>query len=165
MLGADRLLRHLTDAEVRYIIVGGFAVIAHGVIRATKDLDICPSPDGLNLERLAAALRALHAEQTEVGDFELNELPHDPTNPEDLAQGGNFRLETDLGALDIMQWISGIDADQAFEVLDRDAVSIDWHGIAIKVCSLGHLRAMKQAAGRAQDLKDLADLEIANGPG
>ena len=56
MLDADALLRRLTAAGVRYIIVGGFAVIAHGVVRATKDLDICPDPERDNLGRLAQLL-------------------------------------------------------------------------------------------------------------
>ncbi len=48
-------------------------------------------------------------------------------------------------------------------MLDHEALELDWHGIRIKVASLEHLRAMKRAAARPQDLKDLADLEIANG--
>jgi hypothetical protein len=163
MLDADALLRRLTEAEVRYIVVGGFAVIAHGVVRATKDLDICPDPELDNLTRLARLLAELHAGQADTGDFLAHELPYDATRPGDLAQGGNFRLRTDLGALDVMQWISGTDADFAYPVLDTHAVEVDWHGTPIRVCSLEHLRAMKVAAGRPQDLLDLANLEIANG--
>ena len=77
---------------------------AHGVIRSTKDVDICPSPDADNLERLAALLRRLGVRQLGVGDdgFAVQELPFDPTQAEDLSEGGNFRLETPLGVLDIM---------------------------------------------------------------
>jgi hypothetical protein len=163
MLDADALLRRLAEAEVRYIVVGGFAVIAHGVVRATKDLDICPDPELDNLTRLARLLAELHAGQADTGDFLAHELPYDPTNPEDLAEGGNFRLTTSLGDLDVMQWISGIDTDLAFEALGAHAIEVDWHGTPIRVCSLEHLRAMKVAAGRPQDLLDLANLEIANG--
>ena len=162
MLDADALLRRLTAAGVRYVVVGGFAVIAHGVIRATKDLDICPEPERNNLERLARLLHDLHATQAETGDFLPEELPYDPTRPDDLTAGGNFRLLTDLGELDVMQWISGIDAELAYTVLGPQAIEVDWHGIPIQVASLDHLRAMKQAAGRPRDLLDLADLEIAN---
>jgi hypothetical protein len=163
MLDADPLLRRLAEFGVNHIIVGGFAVAFHGVIRGTKDLDICPAPDRTNLDRLAAALASLRATQAETGDFDPHELPYDPTRPDDLAQGGNFRLETELGALDVMRWISGIDTDPAFEALGAQAIEVDWHGTPIRVCSLEHLRAMKVAAGRPQDLLDLANLEIANG--
>jgi hypothetical protein len=158
----DALLRRLSAADIEYIIVGGVAVGMHGAIRATVDLDICPDPDYANLERLARLLSVLDTQQKDAGDFDRAELPYDPARPADLAQGGNFRLTTSLGGLDILQWISGIEADLAYPALDTEALEIDWHGISIKVCSLEHLRAMKRAAGRPQDLQDLADLEIAN---
>ena len=163
MLDADALLRRLAEAEVRYIVVGGFAVIAHGVVRATKDLDICPDPVLDNLTRLARLLTELHAAQADTGDFLVHEMPYDATRPGDLAEGGNFRLTTALGDLDLLQWISGIEADQAYGALDAEATEVDWRGTPIRVCSLEHLRAMKVAAGRPQDLLDLANLEIANG--
>jgi hypothetical protein len=51
------LLRALHKRRIEHIIVGGFAVNAHGFIRVTKDLDIVPSPAHTNLEKLAAMLR------------------------------------------------------------------------------------------------------------
>jgi hypothetical protein len=159
-----RLLRELHAAGVEHVLIGGLAVNAHGVIRSTKDVDICPSPDPGNLARLAALLRRLGVRQLGVGDggFEADELPSDPTRADDLAEGGNFRLETPLGVLDIMQWVPGIDADSAFPTLAADAHPAAAFGIELQVCSLAALRLMKRAAGRPQDLHDLADLETAH---
>jgi hypothetical protein len=162
-LDAGALLRRLHEAGVRYVIVGGFAVIAHGVLRATEDLDICPDPEYANLERLAALLGELGVEQVGAGDFATEEFPDDPTRPQELAEGGNFRLVTPLGDLDVMQWIPGIDADHAYPVLANEAVTANLDGIPVSVCSLSHLRAMKQAAGRPRDLRDLEDLAAAHG--
>lgn len=156
------LLRALSDARIDHVVIGGFAVIAHGVARVTKDLDICPDPDRANLARLAACLQAIDAVQLGAEDCEPNELPFDPTRPEDLAQGGNFRLQTTLGILDVMQWISGVEVEPAFAALSGDAILTDVEGIPVRIASLAHLRAMKRAAGRPQDLQDLADLEIAH---
>jgi hypothetical protein len=50
------LLRALHEREIEYIVLGGFAVNAHGFIRVTKDLDIVPDPARENLKRLASAL-------------------------------------------------------------------------------------------------------------
>jgi len=163
-LDVGALLRQLHQARVDYVLIGGLAVNAWGVIRSTRDVDICPSPDAENLSRLANMLRGLDTRQLGVGDggFEDREFPFDPTQPGDLAQGGNFRLETNLGVLDIMQWVPGIDADNAYMTLVADAVRADAFGIGIQVCSLDALRMMKRAAGRAQDLQDLADLETAH---
>ncbi|MEJ7788057.1 MAG: hypothetical protein WKF96_24925 [Solirubrobacteraceae bacterium] len=55
-------------------------------------------------------------------DFDPAELPGDPTDPESLAEGGNFRTETELGVLDIMQWISGEDRDLSYDEVAKEAV-------------------------------------------
>ncbi|HUC07432.1 MAG TPA: hypothetical protein VMR96_05025, partial [Solirubrobacterales bacterium] len=53
-LEVDELLEVIDAHEVEYVIIGGFAVAAHGHPRATKDVDICPNPKQANLRRLAA---------------------------------------------------------------------------------------------------------------
>jgi hypothetical protein len=153
----EALLRSLTDAHVRFVVIGGIAVGVHGVVRGTKDVDIVPDPGPDNLERLATALRELETRQIGV-DTEF--LPNQPTDPEGLAQGGSFQLETRLGQLDILQ---ESDAVRSFAELDRDAIEVHHMGLALRVCSLAHLREMKRAAGRPQDLRDLEDLDIAHG--
>jgi hypothetical protein len=151
-------------AGIEFVVIGGVAVGAHGVVRGTKDLDICPSPDPANLALLATLLRDLGAHQVGVGedDFAEDEMPLDPKRAEDLAAGGNFRLETPLGTLDLMQWIPGLDADAAYAELVANAARASAFGVQIMVCSLEDLRRMKRAAGRPQDLQDLVDLDAAH---
>lgn len=162
-LDPEGLLRAFAAAGLRYVLVGGLAVNAHGVIRSTNDVDICPAPDPENLARLAALLRELGATQLGVGDFDAVEMPFDPTKVEDLSRGGNFRLNTRLGALDVMQWLSGVPGDHAYPALAADAMPVELEGLRVMVCSLARLRDMKRAAGRPRDLQDLADLAIAHG--
>ncbi len=153
------LLRHLSERRVEHIVIGGFAVNAHGYVRSSKDLDIVPNPTRENLARLAVALTEANAVDAEVSDFDPAELPRSAMRMEDLAQGGNFRLATDLGDLDIMQWVSGIEADDLYAELEREAIEASVEGIPVRVCGLAHLRAMKRAAGRPQDLEDLERLD------
>jgi hypothetical protein len=152
------LLRALHERGIEHIVVGGFAVNAHGFIRVTKDLDIVPSPTEENLGKLAEMLRDLHARILDTGDFKPEEMPADPTRTADLAMGGNFCLLTDLGRLDVMQWLSGIDFDDLYTKLDHEAIESTVDGVLVHVCGLDDLRMMKRAAGRPQDLIDLQRL-------
>ena len=158
VLNPEPLLRALHEAGVRHIIIGGFAVNAHGVIRPSKDLDVVPDPDPANLERLAALLSDLDAHHVGLRDFRPEEFPFDPTRAEDLRQGANFRLETRLGDLDILQWVAGIESDPAYDALAAEAIEGELDGIPLRVCGLEHLIAMKRAAGRPRDLDDLQRL-------
>lgn len=165
MTGLDPgpLLRALHEGGVEYVIVGGFAVIAHGYVRQSQDLDIVPDPDPANLRRLATTLTRLNARQLDTDDFAAEELPADPRDPEDLAHGGNFRLMTDLGVLDVLQWVSGVDTDNLYAELHADALTGEFEGIPVRACGLTHLRAMKRAAGRPRDLDDLEHLAFLDG--
>jgi hypothetical protein len=159
MFQADELLLALREANVRFIVIGGIAVGVHGYVRATKDLDIVPDPAPANLARLASLLRDIGAEHVGAGEFSAEEFPYDPTDPEQLAQGANFRLETRLGPLDIMQWVAGLEEDPAYTALAGDAITVAFRDGQLLVCGLEQLIAMKRAAGREQDLVDLRELE------
>ncbi|MGA2452502.1 MAG: hypothetical protein ABSG93_03195 [Solirubrobacteraceae bacterium] len=159
MFEPDELLLRLSGAQVEFVVIGGVAVGVHGFIRATKDLDIVPDPDPANLERLAGVLTEIGAKHADIGDLEPNEFPYDPTDAHQLAGGANFRLDTALGALDIMQWVAGINADLAYTELATEALTVGFRHTEVSVCSLEHLRKMKSAAGRPQDLEDLKRLD------
>lgn len=159
MFEPDDLLLALLDAQVEFVVIGGVAVGTHGFIRATKDLDIVPAPDAENLGRLAQLLVKIEAQQVGAEEFSPDEFPYDPTDPAQLGEGANFRLETRFGPLDIMQWVEGIDSDLAYPELAPQALPVTFRDREMHVCSLEHLLAMKRAAGREQDLKDIEQLE------
>ena len=159
MFAPDDLLLTLTNAEVEFVVIGGVAVGVHGFIRATKDLDIVPDPAPENLARLARVLTEINAQHAGLADFSPEEFPHDPTDPAQLAEGANFRLETSLGPIDIMQWVAGVESDLAYLELAPQALSVTFRDAQIRVCGLEHLRAMKRAASRPQDLEDLKRLD------
>jgi hypothetical protein len=148
-------LRGLADALARrgvdYIVVGGVAVGAHGYVRATRDLDIVPDPDRENLRRLATTLRDLDATLSLAAGRPFNpatELPR-------LEKRENMTLETRLGGLDVIQRAPGV---PSFTTIAADAIDAELLSVPVRICSLEHLREMKAAAGRAQDLADLANL-------
>jgi hypothetical protein len=153
----DLLMEALVEGKVRFILIGGLAVGVHGVVRATRDMDIVPDPDRRNLERLATVLRELDARQIGV-DTDL--LPYQPNEPDGLAAGGSFQLATVHGQLDVLQESEVI---PPYQTLAADAIEIDWRDHRVRVCSLQHLRAMKRAANRPLDRLDLDALADAHG--
>src|ERR1019366_3039741 len=96
----------LGDHRVAFVIIGGFALSAHGVVRGTKDIDIVPDPGPEHLKRLATALRALTAEVMLADDFDPTELGLAPDEA-GLRLGGNWVLRTRWGRLDVMQDVPG----------------------------------------------------------
>ena len=145
------LLAALHDGEVRFVLIGGVAVGAHGYVRATEDVDIVPDPSPENVRRLGNALVDMDATLPLAGGKAF--VPRD--HNERLARGESITLETDSGALDIVQRAPGV---PRFAELDSAAVEADLLGVPVRVCSLAHLRAMKQARGASQDLADLERL-------
>ena len=156
----DRILSALIDDHgVDFIIVGGFAVVAHGRVRGTKGIDICPDPDPANLQRLADALEDLNAESLDTEEFggELDLKP----DLEGLSAGGNWRLATRVGQLDVMQYLSGL--EEGYADLEPRAEEREFLGHRVRFCSYQDLITMKEAAGRPQDLVDVQDLKAARG--
>lgn len=162
-LRALELLGELLRHRVEFVVIGGFSLAAHGLVRGTKDVDIVPAPDRANLARLADALAELGAEVDLAADFQPAELGLKP-DADGLARGGNWVLSTLLGRLDIMQAVAGV---RGYEQLRAGAVRHEPVGLgeAVLFAGLDDLVAMKLAAGRDQDLLDIAELERARGTG
>jgi hypothetical protein len=158
-LDIQGILERLAEGEVDHIVIGGVAVGFHGYVRATKDLDVVPAPDGPNLERLATVLRVLDAELDGSEDFESSEL-FDPLDPTTLAKGGNWVLRTRLGRFDLMQWF---DETALWEMLSPNAKKVAIGDLFVKFASYEDLVTLKQRAGRPEDLRDLERLRQARG--
>jgi hypothetical protein len=145
------LLQALVDREIRFIVIGGVAVGAHGYVRATADLDIVPDPDPENLNRLIDALRALGATLPTAGNRKFNPAE----DAKVVRRGGNVTTDTELGGLNVIQLASGV---PGYSQLADAAVESTVLGVPVRICSLADLRGMKQAQGREQDKADLANL-------
>lgn len=154
-LAADQLLAHLLDAGVDFIVIGAFAVAAHGAPRATTDLDITPEPSADNLERLMRALDAIDARMLPLDIPEHGEI----LSVEWLAEGGNFQFSTAFGQLDVLQVIVGPDLEH--HDLAAHALQTEVLGMQLEVCSYDDLVKMKESAGRTQDMLDLERLRTA----
>jgi len=156
-LDIQAILQELVEGEVDFLLIGGVAVGYHGHIRATKDVDVVPSPDPENLRRLAGVLRSLEAQVEGALEFSEEEIP-DPLDPAALELEGNWVLSTRLGRLDIMQWVSDT---PLWKELSPGAIEDRIGGLPIKIVSFEDLVRLKEMAGRPEDTLDLQRLREA----
>jgi Nucleotidyl transferase of unknown function (DUF2204) len=130
---------------VDYLVVGGYALAAHGHPHYTGDFDFWVRPAGDNLTRLLGALQ----------DFGFGSLG---LGVADFAAETVVRLVQSPRRIDLLTSIDGVDLDACFP--RREIVELD--GVRMNIIGLEDFKANKRASGR---LKDLADLESLEPPG
>ena len=148
------ICRILIDHDVKFVIIGGMAAYLHDTGHTTIDVDICPSPDDINLSNLADALRDLGARLRVEGDpvgvfFD----PH-PTMLRDIAV---MTLITNEGPLDLCFTPAGF--PHGYDSLTEHASVVAIDAVDMPVASLVDVVASKRAAGRPKDIVALPALE------
>lgn len=137
------MLDALRAAEVDFLVVGAFAMAAHGVPRATGDIDLFVNATPDNAARLLVALQ----------DFGAPLDQHGVTAADFERPGQVYQLGLPPNRIDLLTQIDGL----TFTEAARDAVGATLFGVAVRVPSLRALIANKIASGRP---KDLVDVEI-----
>jgi predicted nucleotidyltransferase len=147
-----QILIRLAEHGVDFVVVGGVAVQAHGHGRSTRDLDVMPRPDLVNLSRLGEALASMGARLLR------SDQPIDVTDPQLLKRAPLVPLITEYGRLDLLNLRQTQGAPRSYEELRARAfvARIDDHDVA--VAGLDDLIRMKRAAGRDVDLEDIGAL-------
>ena len=142
----DTLERH----SVEYVVIGGFATELHDVaIPPTRDIDLTPSTDPDNLERLAEAMREMQARfRVFGGPSEGVDIPGGLT-ADWLAQMVTVTLTTDAGPVDIVLHPDGTDG---YDDLVHGRLLISYEDRTVPVASLEDIIRSKEAAGREKDL-------------
>lgn len=135
-------LRSFVGHDVRFLIVGGYALAAHGHPRYTKDLDVWVWTDPTNAERVVAALE-------EFGFGGLGLVAADFEEPDVVVQLGR-----EPQRIDILTCATGLVFDEAYE----HRVLVDVGGLQVPFVSVDDLRMNKLATGRLRDRADAADL-------
>lgn len=146
------LLERLASVSVDFVVIGAIAVVAHGHIRTTRDLDITYALDQVNLDRLGEVLIGLDARLRGVAEV----VPFVPDG-RTLRGAELLTLDTPFGPLDLLATPPGA---PPYTELKTRADTIDLDGHSVLVASLTDLVAMKRSAGRPQDLEDIEALEV-----
>ena len=145
------LLTRLADAGLDFVVIGAIAVVAHGHIRTTRDLDITYATDTANLDALGAALVDIDARLRGVAEV----VPFIPDG-RTLRRVELLTLETSEGSLDLLSHPPGA---PPYPELRANAETIELEDRQILVAALEDLLSMKRAAGRPRDLEDIEALE------
>jgi hypothetical protein len=139
------LLAALIESETRFLVVGAFALAAHGAPRATGDLDVWVEPTPENARRVLRALQAFGAPLQALGitpaDFE--------------AEGQVVQLGLPPRRIDLLTAITGVGFEEAWE----HAVVVRVDALDLPVIGREQLIRNKRALGRARDLADIEALE------
>jgi len=140
----EEMLQFLADEKVKFLLVGAYALAAHGYPRATMDIDIWVMPSTENAE---AVLRALDRFGAPLHGLTTADLQKDDTI---------FQIGVAPRRIDIITGASGLQFNETF----ANSSVIDIDGLDVRVPSLDDLIRNKKASGRTKDLADVEALEM-----
>jgi hypothetical protein len=153
----ERIFAALEASGARYLVVGGVAVVLHGHLRFTADLDLVLAMDPANLRRALDALSA------------LGYRPRAPVSPDEFLDPATRKRWIEEKRMTVLSFASPVmpttevDLFAAepfpFEAAYQRALHAQIQGIVVTVASLPDLIALKRSAGRPQDLEDVQILE------
>jgi len=137
------MLRALAEENVRFLLVGAYAMAVHGYLRTTTDIDIWVMPSSDNADAVLRAAKRFGAPLHEVtkSDFERDDTV--------------FQIGVAPRRIDILTGLSGLEFEAAFQ----RSVETDLDGVPVRVLSVDDLIQNKRAAGRMRDLADAEAME------
>jgi hypothetical protein len=157
----EQIFGALQGAEVRYLVVGGMAVIAHGHVRTTKDIDLVVALEPENLKRALVALTA------------IGYRPKIPVPATDFADPVKRASWVSEKGMMVFQLVSDRFRFEPLDIFVTEPFDFEaeygraiWKElnaeVSIPVVSVRQLLALKRAAARPQDLADIAELLAIN---
>jgi len=160
----EAIVRALNQAEVRYLIVGGLAVVAHGYVRFTADIDIVLDPEEAAMRRAVAALGT------------LGYRPRAPVPFEEFADAARRALWASEKGLTVFSAYSPEHAATEVDLFVETPFDFDRAyagarslevapGLVATFVGVADLIEMKRRAGRPQDLQDVENLRSLSDPG
>ena len=145
------LLARLAKAQVRFVLIGGYACIVHGGTQTTEDIDVCCDFTPDNLLRLQQALSDL----SPVHRMTPKWLPLSLT-AENCQNLNNLYLDTDLGQLDCVSIVQGLGD---FSQVEQMCETIQIEGVQLEVLNRDALIQSKKAMNRPRDRQAVRQLE------
>ena len=149
----EDVFKKLDEEEIRYLVVGGIALVLHGVVRLTADLDLMVWLDKKNLSNFISVMK------------ELGYKPKVPVKAEEFIDSGKRQLWKEAKGMEVFSFYHPakpmnlidvfIDEPIDFLIAERRKVVMKAKQIKIPVVSIEDLIKLKRLAGRPQDLADI----------
>jgi hypothetical protein len=138
----SELTRRLVEAQVEFVLIGGFAAVAHGATLVTRDVDICCRFTAANLQRIHSAIGDLHPVHRSRPDLPLE------LTPEACIRLKNLYLKTDLGVVDCLSEVLGVGD---FDAVVTQSVEVQLPFGHCRILDLEGLIRAKEAMDRDHD--------------
>ena len=150
------VFRALNRGRIQYVVAGGVAVILHGYMRFTVDLDLVVHLEDKNLGKLWDVLHKLgYQPKVPVTREQFTDRKERAKWPKyNMVVFAFFHLKDPTKLIDMF-----IREPIPFDLLRKKAVNVKSGGLTIPIISLEHLRKLKQKAGRDKDMIDLSNLD------
>jgi predicted nucleotidyltransferase len=161
MIAFEKVFRLLTEHDIRFVIVGGIAVILHGSPRLTADLDIIIDLEPANA---AEAIRVLQREgfiadiPVDIREFADEDVRRSWITEKNMKALSLHDREMPPTVIDILA-----DSPIAFDDLYRRSKLVSLNEMTLRIASIPDLIVLKRLSGRPEDLSDIAELEKING--
>ena len=147
----DAAASAMVGEGARFVVVGGFSVIANRFVRATEDIDFLVPDEAENDRRVLAALRKLDA---------VRLRDQEPLRDEHLFDQTHLRAMTRAGVIDVLR---GGAPPLDFQTVEERAMRADYGGVQFPVAGLSSIVAFKRLADRPVDRNDLIGLAEIHG--
>jgi hypothetical protein len=150
MLNKDykEMLQLLIDEKVKFLLVGAYALAAHGYPRATMDIDIWVMPSPNNIQSVLRVLKRFEAPLHGLSQSDLQK-------PDTV-----FQIGVAPRRIDIITGASGLQFESAF----ANSIETEIEGLTLNIPSIADLIRNKRASGRTKDLADVEALEKLQSP-
>jgi len=137
------LLRLFNENDVKYLIIGGIAVLMHGYARNTVDLDLSVAADQENAEKIVRVLVEFGFGTTDLSTALFT------------TENSLVRIGVPPVRIEILNYLQGLSFEQAF----ANRIERNFQGVMVNLISLQDLISNKKAVGRHKDLADVEGLE------
>lgn len=153
----EDVFRKLVEGKIRFAVAGGIALVLHGAVRFTADLDLIVKLSEENMHRFIAAMNELGykpklpVKAEDLGNASLRETW---ANEKNMTVFTFYHPDRPINQIDVF-----IREPLEYDMIEKELTWITARDVTIPVVSIPHLRTLKKMSGRQQDIADIEALD------